>query len=197
MGTAQCSLQLFDSFLLLGIGLRGCASPPKRSLGSRFHFVFPTVIEIGSDLILAARLGHVAALQTFQHNLPLLFRGSLDSRLSRHSRLLAEAPSLTNFRVQFYWGALQLTNASLKRLASHAVRGREVCAASVPEKPERDTSAELAELQASESASGASRALDIVRFEHIETIPPHERFSATKLGTGLRTGYRRKHSKDA
>src|ERR1700687_792856 len=107
MGTAQCSLQLFDSFLLLGIGLRGCASPPKRSLGSRFHFVFPTVIEIGSDLILAARLGHVAALQTFQHNLPLLFRGSLDSRLSRHSRLLAEAPSLTNFRVQFYWGALQ------------------------------------------------------------------------------------------
>ncbi|MGB8977775.1 MAG: hypothetical protein WCC32_08810, partial [Terriglobales bacterium] len=33
--------------------------------------------------------------------------GSLDSRLSRHSRLLAEAPSLTNFRVQFYRGALQ------------------------------------------------------------------------------------------
>ena len=26
---------------------------------------------------------------------------------ARHSRLLAEAPSLTNFRVQFYWGALQ------------------------------------------------------------------------------------------
>src|SRR5277367_4502594 len=88
----------------------GCAAallPPKRSLGSGFHFILPTVVEIGSDLILAARLCHVAALQTFQPNLPLLFRGSLDSRLSRHSRLLAEAPSLTNFHVQFYRGALQ------------------------------------------------------------------------------------------
>src|SRR5271167_2063318 len=101
MGSAQCSLQLFDPFLLLGIGPRGCASPPKRSLGSRFHFILPAVIEIRSDLILAARLGHVPALQTLQHNLPLLFWISLDSRLSRHSRLLAEAPSLTNFRVQF------------------------------------------------------------------------------------------------
>src|SRR5271169_6646256 len=108
MGTAECSLQLFDPFLLLSIGLRDCASPPKRSLGSRFHFILPTVIEIGSDLVFAARLRHVAALQDFQHYLPLLFRGSLDSRLSRHSRLLAEAPSLTNFRVQFYRGALQL-----------------------------------------------------------------------------------------
>jgi hypothetical protein len=35
-----------------------------------------------------------------------LFRGSLGSRLSRHSCVLAEAPSLLNFRVQFYWGAL-------------------------------------------------------------------------------------------
>src|SRR6266851_331577 len=60
-------------------------------------------LEIGSDLVFAASLRHVAALQNLQHNLPLLFRGSLDSRLSRHSRLLAEAPSLTNFRVQFYW----------------------------------------------------------------------------------------------
>src|SRR5277367_7005509 len=107
MRSTQRSLQLLDPFLLLGIGLRGCAPPPKRSLGSGFHFILPTVVEIGSDLILAARLCHVAALQTFQHNLPLLFRGSLDSRLSRHSRLLAEAPSLTNFPVQFYWGALQ------------------------------------------------------------------------------------------
>src|ERR1022692_2815772 len=101
MRTPQRPLQLLDPLLLLGIGPQDCASPPKRSLGSRFHFVFPTVIEIGSDLVLVARLSHVATLQTFQHNLPLLFRGSLDSRLSRHSRLLAEAPSLTNFRVQF------------------------------------------------------------------------------------------------
>src|SRR5208283_1559666 len=107
MGSTQRPLQLFDPFLLLGIGLRRCASPPKRSLRSRFHFVLPAVIEVGSDLVLAARLGHVAALQSFQHNLPLLFWGPLDSRLSRHSRLLAEAPSLTNFRVQFYRGALQ------------------------------------------------------------------------------------------
>src|SRR5271168_4107103 len=107
MRSTQRSLQLLDPFLLLGIGLRGCAPPPQRSLGSRFHFILPAIIEIRSDLILAARLCHVAALQTFQHNLPLLFRGSLDSRLSRHSRLLAEAPSLTNFRVQFYRGALQ------------------------------------------------------------------------------------------
>src|SRR5450755_2647870 len=106
MGSTQRPLQLLDPFLLLDIGLRGWASPPKRSLGSRFHFVLPAVIEIRSDLILAARLCHVPALQTFQHNLPLLFRGSLDSRLSRHSRLLAEAPSLTNFCVQFYKGAL-------------------------------------------------------------------------------------------
>src|SRR5450432_1386686 len=108
MRTAQRPLQLLDPLLLLRIGTRGCASPPKRSLGSRFHFVFPAVIKIGSDLVLAAGLCHVAALQTFQHNLPLLFRGSLDSRLSRHSRLLAEAPSLTNFPVQFYRGALQV-----------------------------------------------------------------------------------------
>src|SRR5229473_68935 len=107
MRSAQRPFQLLDPLLLLDIGLRGCASPPKRSLGSGFHFVFPTVIEIGSDLVFAARLRHVAALQNLQHNLPLLFRGSLDSRLSRHSRLLAEAPNLTNFRVQFYGGALQ------------------------------------------------------------------------------------------
>ncbi|MGA9641121.1 MAG: hypothetical protein WBQ72_06980 [Terriglobales bacterium] len=37
----------------------------------------------------------------FQYNLPLLFLGSLHFRLSWHSRLLAEAPTLTNFRVQF------------------------------------------------------------------------------------------------
>src|SRR5216684_6697913 len=110
MRSAQRPFQLLDPLLLLDIGLRGCASPPKRSLGSGFHFVFPTVIEIGSDLVFAARLRHVAALQNLQHNLPLLFRGSLDSRLSRHSRLLAEAPSLTNFRVQFYWGALQMVS---------------------------------------------------------------------------------------
>src|SRR6266478_5095725 len=109
MRSAQRPFQLLDPLLLLDIGLRGCASPPQRSLGSGFHFVFPTVIEIGSDLVFAARLRHVAALQNLQHNLPLLFRGSLDSRLSRHSRLLAEPPRLTNFRVQFYWGALQTT----------------------------------------------------------------------------------------
>src|SRR5271154_171492 len=115
MGSTERPLQLLDPFLLLGIGTRGCASPPKRSLRSGFHFILPTVIEIGSDLILAARLGHVAALQTFQHNLPLLFWGSLDSRLSRHSRLLAEAPSLTNFCVQFYRGALQTCNFRVAR----------------------------------------------------------------------------------
>src|SRR6266436_2296541 len=106
MRSTQRPLQLLDPFFLLDIGLRGCASPPQRSLGSRFHFILPAVIEIGSDLVLAAGLSHVAALQTFQHNLPLLFWSSLDSRLSRHSRLLAEAPSLSNFRVQFYRGAL-------------------------------------------------------------------------------------------
>src|SRR5437667_3021739 len=106
MRSSQRPLQLFDPFLLLDIGPRGCASPPKRSLGSRFHFILPAVIEIGSDLVLATGLSHVPTLQTFQHNLPLLFWGSLDSRLSRHSRLLAEAPSLTNFPVQFYRGAL-------------------------------------------------------------------------------------------
>src|ERR1700676_5223584 len=117
MRTTQCSLQLLNPFLLLGIGPRGCASPPKRSLGSLFYFVFPAVIQRGRDLVLAAGLRHVAALQNLQHNLPLLFRGSLDSRLSRHSRLLAEAPSLTNFRVQFYWGALQDTDhRSIMRL---------------------------------------------------------------------------------
>src|SRR5437667_6964852 len=106
MRSSQRPLQLFDPFLLLGVGPRGCASPPKRSLRSRFHSILPAVIEIGSDLVLATGLSHVPTLQTFQHNLPLLFWGSLDSRLSRHSRLLAEAPSLTNFPVQFYRGAL-------------------------------------------------------------------------------------------
>jgi len=82
VGSSQRPLQLLDAFLLLGIGPRGCASPPKRSLGSRFHFILLAVIKIGSDLVLAASFSNVAALQTFQHNLPLLFRGSLHSRLS-------------------------------------------------------------------------------------------------------------------
>src|SRR5271169_6466696 len=112
MRSAQRTLQLLDPFLLLDIGPRGCASPPKRSLCSFFDFIFPAIVKRWGNLVLAARLSHVAALQTFQHNLPLLFRSSLDFRLSRHSRLLAEAPSLTNFRVQFYRGALQ-TSASL------------------------------------------------------------------------------------
>jgi hypothetical protein len=53
-----------------------------------------------------------------------LFRGSLDSRLSRHSRLLAEAPSLTNFPVQFCGGALQNPLSALHHLAltSHVAR---------------------------------------------------------------------------
>src|SRR5271165_56064 len=101
MRPAQSPLQLLDPLLLLDIGARGCASPPKRSLGSFFHFILPAVVERGRDLVLAARLGHVAALQSFEHNLPLLFRSSLNFRLPWHSRLLAEAPSLTNFRVQF------------------------------------------------------------------------------------------------
>src|SRR5713226_163006 len=124
MRSAQRPFQLLDPLLLLDIGLRGCASPPKRSLGSDFHFVFPTVIEIGSDLVFAAGLRHVAALQDLQHNRPLLFRGSLDSRLSRHSRLLAEAPSLTNFRVQFYWGALHNRLQRLAHVPHHAVARR-------------------------------------------------------------------------
>src|ERR1700685_3035135 len=101
MRSAQSPLQLLDAFVLLQIGPRGCASPPKRSLGSRFDFIFPAIVKRGSNLVLAARLSYVAALQTFQHNLPLLFRSSLHFRLSWHSRLLAEAPSLTNFCVQF------------------------------------------------------------------------------------------------
>src|SRR5450755_3393927 len=113
MGAAERPLQLLDALLLFGIGLRGCASPPKCSLRSSLHFILPTVIEIGSDLVFAARLCHVAALQTFQHNLPLLFWSSLDSGLSRHSRLLAEAPSLTNFPVQFYRGALHFSSRRL------------------------------------------------------------------------------------
>ena len=91
---------LLDPLLLLDIGPRGCASPPKRSLGSFFHFIFPAIVKRGRNLVLAARLSHVAALQAFQHDLPFLFGSSLNFRLS-HSRLLAEAPSLTNFCVQF------------------------------------------------------------------------------------------------
>jgi hypothetical protein len=49
----------------------------------------------------------------------------------------------------------------------------------------------------SNPASGASLALRIGRFEHIGIITPHERFSATKLGTVFGTVYRRKHSKNA
>src|SRR5208337_4034743 len=63
MRSAQRPPQLLDPLLMLGIGPRGCASPPKRSLGSRLHFVFPAVIKIGSDLVFAAGLSHVAALQ--------------------------------------------------------------------------------------------------------------------------------------
>src|SRR5208283_2477193 len=118
MRSAQSPLQLLDPLLLLHIGPRGCASPPKRSLGSFFDFILPTVIQRGSNLVLAASLSHVPTLQTFQHNLPLLFRSSLNFRLSRHSRLLAEAPSLTNFRVQFYRDALQFRTERRIKTAS-------------------------------------------------------------------------------
>src|SRR6266699_6396558 len=101
MRAAQSPFQLLNPLVLLEIGPRGVASPPKRRLCSCFHFVFPAVIQIGSDLVLAAGLRHVAALQAFQNNLPLLFWGSLNSRLSSHARLLAEAPRLLNFPVQF------------------------------------------------------------------------------------------------
>src|SRR5208283_1222308 len=125
MRTAQRPLQLLDALLLLGIGPRGRASPPKRSLGSFFHFIFPAIVKRRGNLVLAARLSHVAALQTFQHNLPLLFRSSLNFRLSRHSRLLAEAPSLTNFRVQFYRDALHKDGAPpVGMMHARAIEGR-------------------------------------------------------------------------
>src|ERR1700679_3074925 len=101
MTSAQRPRQVLDALLLLHIRPRGCASPPKRSLGSLFDFIFPAIVKRRSNLVFAARLSYVATLQTFQHNLPLLFRSSLHFRLSWHSRLLAEAPSLTNFCVQF------------------------------------------------------------------------------------------------
>src|ERR1035441_2742140 len=101
MGSTERPLQLLDPLLLLGTGPRGCASPPKRSLGSRFHFVFPAVMQVGSNLVLAAGLSNVAALQTFQNYLPL------------------------HFRVQFYWGALHiLLIVAVISLIMHFVRGR-------------------------------------------------------------------------
>jgi hypothetical protein len=48
----------------------------------------------------------------------------------------------------------------------------------------------------SNPASGASFALSIRGFKDIGIIAPHERFSATKLGTVFGTVYRRKHSKN-
>src|ERR1017187_3196224 len=47
--------------------------PPKRSLRTLFHFIFPAIVKIRRNLILPAGLGDVAALQTLQNNLPLLF----------------------------------------------------------------------------------------------------------------------------
>jgi len=54
---------------------------PKRSLGSRSTSL--SVIEMGADLYCGS-LSHVAALQNFQHNLPLLpgFSGLSLSRIS-------------------------------------------------------------------------------------------------------------------
>ena len=62
------------------------------------------VVRRGSD--------RYTALQDFQHNLPLLFQGSAFSTFS----LPGGGPSLTNFRVQFYRGALQFQSLLINEM---------------------------------------------------------------------------------
>jgi hypothetical protein len=53
----------------------GGEAHPRGAMSSRRNTLHPsTVIEVGSDLLPAAGLSHVSALQTFQHNLPLLLQ---------------------------------------------------------------------------------------------------------------------------
>jgi len=62
----------------------GSASPPKCCLGSLFHFILPAIEQVRSDPVTPTRLLNVTALDPFQHDLPLLFRGSIDTRFPAH-----------------------------------------------------------------------------------------------------------------
>src|SRR5437899_10621948 len=83
--------------VLLGFG-RGSASPPKRCLRSPFRFIFPTIEQIRSDSVTPTRLRDVPALDTFLHDLPLLFRGSIYAWFPAHVPSCFGGPDLTYLR---------------------------------------------------------------------------------------------------
>src|SRR5579859_4353000 len=92
MRLAERTLQLADALALLLVGPRGGgAPPPKRRHRPLLGFVLPAVVERGCDLMVAAGLDHIPALETFHDDGKLLFRGPLHLRLPGHARLLAEA----------------------------------------------------------------------------------------------------------
>ena len=64
------------------------ASPPKRRGRSLQRFVLPTVVQVRSHLVPTASLRNVPTLHPLQHNLQLLFRGSIHTRSPAHLSLL-------------------------------------------------------------------------------------------------------------
>ena len=75
-------------------------------LRTLLHFIFPAIVKIRRILLLPAGLGDVAALQTLNHNLPLLFGCPLYPCFSFHDVSLAEASTLsksTTVRLILCW----------------------------------------------------------------------------------------------
>ena len=81
--------------VLLGFR-RGSASPPKRCLRSLFRFILPAIEQIRSDPVTPTRLRDVPALDSFLHDLPLLFRGSIYAWFPAHGASYLEALILPN-----------------------------------------------------------------------------------------------------
>src|SRR5271155_2190238 len=82
--------------ILLGFR-RGSASPPKRCLRSLFRFILPAIEQIWSYRVTPTRLRDVPTLDAFLHDLPLLFRGSIDAWCPAHVASCLEALNHTEF----------------------------------------------------------------------------------------------------
>src|SRR5277367_763824 len=107
MCLAQAALQLADAFARFFVKPRRSVSSPQRGYRRFFDVFLPAVEQRGCDVVVAAGLSDVAALQTLDHDGKLLFRTSLDLRFSWHLASWRRPRIITYDPVQFWKGALQ------------------------------------------------------------------------------------------
>ena len=84
MRLAQAALQLSDSLTVLFVRPRRSVSSPQRGYRRLFDVFLPAVEQRSCEVLVAAGLSDVAALQTLDHDGKLFFRTSLDLRFSWH-----------------------------------------------------------------------------------------------------------------